>query len=415
MSADTFSEGIESAAGSDARLRELLDFDVDAWRVAADQRYAVLDDVLAGQSPAVIYPAASLGRRAAAALMAAGARILALGDGSLDLQGSRVDGLDVLSPAQIAAAHAETPILVASTMFDSAITKGLRDLGCTAVIPVGYLNLRLPDVFKAREYEGAQAAVASHANRAAIESIYSLLADEESRRVFLGKLAYYLTLEKASLDEIRSSASAYFEPSVYTLGTDEIVVDGGAYTGDTLQAFLTASGGKFRSYFAFEPDGVSHESLSRIAATDPGRITAVRAGLGRHTSSARLLSTAGADSRVLGDAEPGGESIPLVGLDEYFVNREAPSLIKMDIEGSEADALLGAEHLIADNAPKLAVSAYHHPSDLWDVPQLIHRLLPGARLFLRHYSDEVDDTVCYAASSEKLMRSRSTTSGRRST
>lgn len=68
----------------------------------------------------------------------------------------------------------------------------------------------------------------------------------------------------------------------------------------------------------------------------------------------------------------------------------------MDIEGAETEALLGAAGLLGNTSPKLAISAYHFPTDLWTIPLLMDRLTPGSRLYLRHYTREVDDTVCYA-------------------
>ena len=183
---------------------------------------------------------------------------------------------------------------------------------------------------------------------------------------------------------------------MYALGADRVVVDGGAYVGDTLESFLTCCSNRFRHYYAFEPDPASYAKLAARAGSDPAHVTAICAGLARHTGVARLSSTAGADSRVLAEAEPGGESVSVVSLDEYFDRRPQPSLIKMDIEGAETDALLGAARILEHAAPTLAVSAYHLPADLWSVPLLIERLMPHSSLYLRHYGREIDDTVCYA-------------------
>jgi FkbM family methyltransferase len=328
--------------------------------------------------------------------------VVAFGDRDPTLHGRWIDGVPVLSPAEIAAAHRNDACLVASTMHDSDITEDLLARGCEVVVPVGYLNLRMPDIFRAREYEGALAAAASSANRELIEEVYALLDDEMSRRVFSGKVAFYLSLEKQRLDEIKSPSTIYFDPSVWELGEHEVVVDGGAYTGDTLDAFQRVCSGRFGAYFAFEPDSANFARLSIAAGTDPARITAVSAGLGRHTASARLLSTEGLDSRLLGDDEPGGLNVPIVSLDDYFEGRQQPTLIKMDIEGGEAEALLGAARLLQHSSPLLAISVYHYPTDLWTLPLLIHRLMPDSRLYLRHYSREVDDTVCYAVPNDRL-------------
>jgi hypothetical protein len=115
---------------------------------------------------------------------------------------------------------------------------------------------------------------------------------------------------------------------------------------------------------------------------------------------------------MLGDDEPGGERVSVVSLDDYFEGGRAPSFIKMDIEGAEATALLGAAGILASASPVLAVSAYHFPTDLWTIPLLIDRLMPGSRLYLRHYTREIDDTVCYAVPLEKLLDRSRPTAGR---
>jgi FkbM family methyltransferase len=386
-------------AGSDQTadsLRALLDHDPQEWRSALDRRYTVVEEVLAGQRDAIVYPAAQLGREVASRLRSIGARIVAFGDRDPGMTGGQVDGLPVLSPTDVAARHHADVILIASTMYDSAIREDLASRGCHHVVPVGYLNLRLPDIFSTREYDGAWSAASDPENRSDIEAAYSVLGDPESRTVFEGKLAYYLSRDKARIDDIRSANTIYFDRSVHRLTPDEVVVDGGAYVGDTLSSFVDESAGQFDSYYAFEPDPVSFDRLVVEAARDPARITAVQAGLARRTSSARLLSTHGADARLLRGDETGGEEVPVVGLDEYFEERRPPTLIKMDIEGAEAEALNGGSHLIETARPTLAISAYHYPMDLWRIPLLLDRLMPGSRLFLRHYTREVDDTVCYA-------------------
>lgn len=379
-----------------ASLASVLAIDPTECRRLLDDRYAVLDQVLAGDLPAIVYPAARMGRAAAGLLLARGVHIVAFGDGAPAAAGTLIDCLPVLSPEQIARDHRDTPILIASTLHDSVIREELERRGCSAVIPVAYLNLRLPDVFVARELAGAFEAVADPANREAIQEAGALFADDESRRVFAAKLEYYLMLHKQRLDDIRSSGQIYFDRSVCALGTEEIIVDGGAFVGDTLKAFLVACGGRFRAYFAFEPDRANFCTLDALAAGDRSRIHPVAAGLSDHTGEVRFLTTSTVDARVLGPDEPGGEPLAVVGLDDFFANRPAPTLIKMDIEGAEPDALAGAADLLAEHAPTLAVSAYHRPPDLWTIPLQIRRLNPGYRLALRHYGRELDDTVCYA-------------------
>ena len=87
--------------------------------------------------------------------------------------------------------------------------------------------------------------------------------------------------------------------------------------------------------------------------------------------------------------------IPIMALDDIMPNFN-PTLIKLDIEGAEPDALKGAEKLISQYQPDLAVCVYHTPGHLWELPMLMNRLLPNHQLSLRVHRFNGFDTVAYA-------------------
>jgi len=307
-----------------------------------------------------------------------------------------MDDLPVWSPDEIALRHTDIPVLVASTVYDSAITEMLCRKGCTAVIPVAVLNLLLPDVFVSREHFRSLDAVANPANHDAIRRVYDSLDDEESRRVYTTKLLFYLTQEKALLDGILSEHPIYFEPNIVSISPEEVMVDGGAYTGDTLRDFLSFCENSFGSYYAFEPDPANFSQLAATYEVDGVRVIAVQAGLANRSGRLRFQSGLSMASKLVSDADAGEETIEVVSLDEFFTDRPAPTFIKMDIEGSERGALQGCSNIVARHQPKLAISAYHHAWDLWELPLLLLSMNPHYRLQLRHYTREIADTVCYA-------------------
>jgi len=88
--------------------------------------------------------------------------------------------------------------------------------------------------------------------------------------------------------------------------------------------------------------------------------------------------------------------LPVISIDDFCHNHDIPTYIKMDIEGSELGALEGAQQVIQTAKPKLAIAIYHKATDLWQIPLLIKRFNNDYRLFLRHYTPEIIDTVCYA-------------------
>jgi hypothetical protein len=71
------------------------------------------------------------------------------------------------------------------------------------------------------------------------------------------------------------------------------------------------------------------------------------------------------------------------------------TFIKLDIEGSEKEALNGAIKTIKKNLPKLAISIYHRPNDLFEIYNLINYYTDRYRFYIRHYSDYMFDTILY--------------------
>lgn len=72
------------------------------------------------------------------------------------------------------------------------------------------------------------------------------------------------------------------------------------------------------------------------------------------------------------------------------------TLIKMDIEGYEWGALHGGRMSIQKWNPKMAICLYHCLEDLWRIPIYIKQLNPEYKLYLRHHSPVVWDSVLYA-------------------
>jgi FkbM family methyltransferase len=193
----------------------------------------------------------------------------------------------------------------------------------------------------------------------------------------------------------------YFPDDLVRPSDNEVFVDCGAFTGDTIEAFMAARGGRFERIVAIEPDAVSRRALqTRIddwsqAGIGPIRVEPVAAGSRRGTLRFETTGTAGSSVGA------GTDTVDVAPLDEILADCR-PTYIKFDVEGAEHDALLGASGAIRANMPVLAVCLYHRPEDLWDLPLLIRSLGPDYLLFLRRYSDERWETVCYAVPAQRL-------------
>jgi FkbM family methyltransferase len=221
---------------------------------------------------------------------------------------------------------------------------------------------------------------------------YNYFSDVESKKVILARINSYLFKDVFCYEK---NEPIYFPQELFQFTENEVFVDGGLYTGDTSDAFIKRVNGKYRAVYGFDIDeanaSVARENLSRY-----DNVHIVLKGLWKKTDirHAELELLAGSQINDTGMA-----SIPVISLDEYFSKMRAedfPTFIKMDIEGSEKNALLGSTKVIRTTRPKLAICAYHKPEDIYDLPQTILNIRGDYKFALRHYSPYTWDTVLYA-------------------
>ncbi len=94
--------------------------------------------------------------------------------------------------------------------------------------------------------------------------------------------------------------------------------------------------------------------------------------------------------------------VETITLDEAkdMLNVQKVDFIKMDVEGSELNALKGAKNIILNDRPQMAVSIYHSSSDFVEIPLYLYDLLDNYSLYLGHYSINHNETVIYCIPNE---------------
>lgn len=82
----------------------------------------------------------------------------------------------------------------------------------------------------------------------------------------------------------------------------------------------------------------------------------------------------------------GGINIETIPIDEFVKeeNLKRVDFIKMDIEGSEEKALLGAKETLRKFKPKLAICIYHKPKDFYELPLLIKEINPEYKIRIKN-------------------------------
>lgn len=364
-------------------------------------------DLLDGSHKLIIFGVGRMGRLFLANLRKENIPVKAFADNNKNLQGSSIDGVPVLSREQLKATDIDTPILVASLMYETPIYEQLLAEKFTNVFPLVYLNYLYPKIFISPEYENTFQSLFDKTNQKDIIKTYNLLHDNESKEVYNNLLQFRLTTEKKYIKKAKATIPFLFDKQVLPLTNSEVFVDCGGYDGDSIKSFLNAVDNKFSHIYSFEPDKLNYKILTDwITKQADSRMTAVRKGVYNYTGEIRFSESGTLDSRIINENNfiPAEESlkenslntIDVIKIDDYFKDQKQPTLIKMDIEGVETEALLGAKEIISKYKPKLAISIYHHATDFWKIPLLIKKLNKNYKLYIRHHTDELPDTMCYA-------------------
>jgi len=361
-------------------------FAVDAsWQEVAAYCNGLEQDLLRAEDAipegVAIFGAGPHGEAAYRYLKKIGATIVCFVDNAPLKQGALLDGIRVISPHELA----DTPALmvfIAARHAVLPIKRQMDEAGCHSVSF---------DAFFAGE------------NIDRIRNVRdNLLCDDKSRLSYDGVLKAMLTGRESFCASIMEGNQFFALPEFVNVGTDSFV-DAGAYVGDTIERFIWAHNGIFSQIYAFEPAEPQYKALlartKRLAAewaVAESTITCVQAGLADEDKemvlplNPRMLQTT--SFSTLQDME--GTKVRLCSLDSYLAGRPA-TFIKADIEGMEMAMLRGARETIGKFKPKLALSIYHEPSDIYEIAEYVRRIVPEYTMAVRHHSPLLMDSVLY--------------------
>lgn len=182
----------------------------------------------------------------------------------------------------------------------------------------------------------------------------------------------------------------YFDDEIVKLkDKDKIFADIGSFNGDDTLRYLKWCKDADASALVFEAD-VKNFKVCQERLESYENVKVFNCGLGEKRETRRFQASNTVSSKL---SEDGDEIIQIYSLDEI---EGKFGFLKMDVEGAETEVLMGASKIISVQKPQIAISIYHKRDDIWKLPQLILKMNPGYKLFLRHYTIGVTNTVLYA-------------------
>ena len=225
-----------------------------------------------------------------------------------------------------------------------------------------------------------------------LEELYEILADDKSRETLEGFLNGIRSGDISCFEKINGdSAEKLLDPDILQYTEEEIFIDIGAFTGDTILKFLELTKGKYKKIVGIEMDQGNYRILCETASKLKNVITK-NAAVGARSGRMHFIS-GNSESCVL--SEQGNSETEVIALDEVSEIQDA-TMIKISANGMELPILKGAEKLLQRNVPKLSI--YASAEELWEIPLYLRSILPrgGYEFYYRHYGYGRQAMICYA-------------------
>ena len=308
-------------------------------------------------------------------------RVLCFVDSDSSKMTAMMEGFEVLTPLAARARYPDAT-WIASTIiptFHAEIEAEIAKLGVKTIPVWGFLPQRTtppsPEV--------------------ALELITIIMHDRESYEEVCDQIDLRNNPQHHTQRPPSDIREIYF-PDFILHREDEHYVDCGAADGDTITSFI----GRWPSYeviTAFEPDAFNLSALKQKYAPC-GKLHVMNSAVGDMPGPVGFQRTGDYSARV---EEGGNTVVNCIRLDDALFE-VPPTYIKMDIEGSELEALWGARRILKEHSPVLAICAYHEASHFWEVPLLLHALQPEYKLFFRRYAQGSFEIIWYAVPPDRV-------------
>ena len=221
--------------------------------------------------------------------------------------------------------------------------------------------------------------------------LYQRLEDYLSKKTLCAILQNWVYLETRCLKDVKSIFPDYWEPDIFPDNKGDVLVDCGAYTGDSIKQYVEMYGKEYHKIYAYD---IAKESYTKLCQNmDSLKLHDVICrckGTGREKGKMFVDSHDSYSGNHLCSDGNLSTCVEVVPLDEDV--EDTITFLKMDIEGAEFDTLLGCKNTIRRNHPKLAVCVYHGYDDIWRIPLLIHSMYPDYHFHMRYNGDELFPT-----------------------
>lgn len=308
-------------------------------------------------------------------------------DNNQALWGTKACGVEVVNPKMLDDEQVEDSIIVISVV---QVFSVLHELQSTFeekglqkyyhfMLPLGQLEAYLYCTENAKR----------------IEHVYQKLGDEKSR--FGYRKYFQFLLEGTPICSTIFTPNPYWDNDLIgRLKRGWGVAYAGAYDGKHLDRALRSE--PDIELYGFEPNK-SFALKLKEKYYNKRNVHIFGVGLGKEAEKSSFDNTDGWAAMRVDSNGRTGRSIDTIDVDtlDHLIPGKI-DLIALDIEGDEVNAICGAERIIREKAPILAICVYHRIEHYVEVVEQIERINPSYTFFFRQHSVGSHESVVYAIS-----------------
>lgn len=220
--------------------------------------------------------------------------------------------------------------------------------------------------------------------------LYEKLEDDSSKFLLHAILNNFINYDFTSLQKtLNQKYHHYFDFDILPKMKEEVFADIGSYTGDTVLDFIKCYGeNSYKKIYCYE---ITTDIIPTLKNNLINYKNIEIKSLAVSNKSKTLYIDENSTSNSANKTKNKGKiKIEAKSLDEDV--KEKISLIKMDIEGDEELALMGAKKHIQNDTPKLLISLYHNNNHYFKLPKLIYSYNKNYKFYLRNYGGNLYPT-----------------------
>jgi FkbM family methyltransferase len=354
----------------------------------------------------VLFGAGGLGLRTLIGLRKIGIEPACFIDSNSNNWGKKIEGLEILSPDESSETFRDHVVVV--TIWSDKIGHPLKEIEelfrriNNEILVVSFISLYKQYYETFLPYFSIDDPQKTFIDENFIKDAFKLFSDEYSRNEFISQLNFRLYGNIEYLN-IPLGSKFHFQNDLYELNETDIIVDIGAFDGDSLKDCLKFNKSTFNKYHAFEPDPINFSKLTSFVESLPLDIKKKIKLNDLGVSDKQKTLTFDASGSLQSSFNINGSiSINCVSIDEYFQGEVKPTFIKIDAEGAEDEIILGAKNCIKSSSTIFAVSVYHKYDHLWRLPLLFNNLNNKYNFYLRPLCAVSWDLICYCVPKNRI-------------